>query len=122
MGLFDKLFRKKVDKIKTFEDYWNWFLGNEQVFYKVVKTGRNIEANFFNKLSPKLDELKDGYFYLTGMFDDNTAELVFTPDGNRKNIIFFEELVSSAPSIPNWKFTALKPALDIENINIRMAD
>lgn len=122
MGLLDKLFRKKEDKIKTHENFWNWFLENEQAFYKAVKTGRNIEADFFNILSPKLEELKNGYFYLTGMFDDNTAELVFTPDGNIKNIIFIEELVSSAPSIPNWKFTALKPALDIENVNIRMQD
>jgi len=122
MGVLDKLFGKKEDKIKSYEDFWNWFLEKEQTFYIVVKTGRNIEADFFNKLSPKLEELKDGYFYLTGMFDDNTAELVFTPDGNIKNIIFVEELVSSAPSIPNWKFTALKPAVDIENVNIRMAD
>jgi hypothetical protein len=54
------------------------------------------------------------------MFDDNTAELVLTPDGIVKNIVFVEELVKSAPTIPNWKFTALKPAIDIENVRIEM--
>lgn len=122
MGLFDKIFGKKEDKIQTYEDFWNWFSSNEQTFYNVVRTGKNIEVDFFNKLSPKLEELKDGFFYLTGMFDDKTAELVFTPDGILKNIVFVEELVSSAPKIPNWKFTALKPALDIENVGIKMAD
>lgn len=122
MGLFDKIFGKKEDKIQSYDDFWNWFSANEQTFYKVVKTGKNIEVDFFNKLSPKLEELKDGYFYLTGMYDDNTAELVFTPDGVLKNIVFVEELVSSAPKIPNWRFTALKPALEIENVGIKMAD
>ncbi|GGH27778.1 DUF695 domain-containing protein [Sphingobacterium alkalisoli] len=104
------------------KDFWIWFVANEPTFYKAVKTGKNIEDDFFNKLSSKLEELKDGFFYLTGMCDDNTAELIFTPDGVLKNIVFVEELVSSAPIIPNWKFTALKPALDIENVGIRMAD
>jgi len=122
MGLFDKIFGNKEDKIQSYEDFWNWFSAIEQTFYKVVKTGKNIESNFFNKLSPKLKELKDGFFYLTGIYDDNTAELVFTPDGVLKNIVFVEELVSSAPKIPNWKFTALKPALDIENIGIKMTN
>jgi hypothetical protein len=122
MGIFDKIFGKKEDKIQTYADFWNWFSANEQTFYNVVRTDKNIEADFFNKLSPKLEELKDGFFYLTGMYDDNTAELVFTPDGILKNIVFVEELVSSAPKIPNWKFTALKPELDIENVGIKMAD
>ena len=122
MGLFDKIFKKKEDKIQTYEDFWNWFSANQQIFHSVVRTGKNIETDFFCKLSPKLEELKDGFFYLTGMYDDNTAELVFTPDGILKNIVFVEELVSSAPKIPNWKFTALKPALDIENVGIKMAD
>jgi len=122
MGFFDKLFGKKEDKIQTNEDFWNWFIANEQTFFKVVKTSKNIEKDFFNQLSTKLEKLQDGYFFLTGMFDDNTAELVLTPDGVLKNIVFVEELVNSAPTIPNWKFTALKSTLDIKNVAIRMAD
>lgn len=55
------------------------------------------------------------------MFDDNTVELVLTADGNTKNIVFIEELVASAPKINGWKFTALKPALNIEDVSIEMA-
>jgi hypothetical protein len=55
------------------------------------------------------------------MFDDNTVELVLTADGNTKNIVFIEELVASAPNINGWKFTALKPALNIEDVSIEMA-
>ncbi len=55
------------------------------------------------------------------MYDDNTVELVLTADGSVKNIVFVEELVNSAPNINGWEFTSLKPALDIQDVNIKMA-
>jgi hypothetical protein len=120
MSFLKNIFGKKDTPIKSYSDFWNWFQDNEKVFFNVVKKGKDIEKDFFDKLSPKLSELKDGYFYLTGMYDDNTVELVFTADGNAKNIVFVEELVEQAPKINGWKFTALKPALDIENVSINM--
>jgi hypothetical protein len=87
----------------------------------VVKKGTNIERTFFDRLSPKLNELRDGYFYLTGMFDDDTAELILTADGEVKNFIFVEELVGAAPSIKGWKFTAHKQASDIKDVGIKMS-
>jgi hypothetical protein len=117
------IFSKKDEPIKSYVDFWNWFQNNEKSFFDVVKNHKNrdIEKDFFDKLSPKLAELKEGYYFLAGMLDDNTAELVFTADGNIRNIVFVEELVEQAPKITGWKFTALKPALNIENVNIDMA-
>ena len=120
-GLFGCIGNKKKDEpIKSYADFWNWFQNNEKAFFNVVKNQKDIEKCFFDKLSPKLSELKEGYFFLAGMLDDNTAELVLTADGNIKNIVFVEELVEQAPEIKGWKFTALKPALDIENVAIHM--
>ncbi len=121
MSFLKKIFSKKAEPIKSYSDFWNWFQANEKTFFQVVKTRKNIDTGFFDKLSTKLAELKDGYFFLTGMYDDNTVELIFTADGNLKNIVFVEELVEHAPIIAGWKFTALKPPIDIENIGIRMA-
>jgi len=122
MSFIKKIFNKKEEPIKSYADFWNWFQTNEKTFFTVVKNHKNIEKVFFDKLSPKLAELKkDGYFCLTGMYDDNTAELILTADGDVKNIVFVEELVEQAPKINGWKFTALKPALNIENVSINMA-
>lgn len=121
MGFIQKIFGKKNKSIKSYSDFWNWFQNNEKTFFNVVKNHKNIEKGFFDKLSPKLAELKDGFFYLTGMYDDNTVELILTAEGNPKNIVFIEELVEQAPTIKGWKFTALKPALDIKNVAIEMA-
>lgn len=121
MSFIKNIFGKKDEPIKSYSDFWIWFQKNEKTFFNVVKFQKNIEKGFFDKLSSKLTELKDGYYYLTGMYDDNTVELVLTADGNTKNIVFIEELVEQAPKISGWKFTSLKPALDIENVAINMA-
>ncbi len=121
MSFLKNIFGKKDASIKSYSDFWNWFQNNEKTFFNVVKSNKDIEKGFFDKLSPKLAELKDGYFFLTGMYDDNTVELILTADGNTKNIVFVEELVEQAPKINGWKFTSLKPALDIENVAINMA-
>jgi hypothetical protein len=121
MNYIKNIFGTKEQSVKSYKEFWEWFIKHEKTFFNVVKGRKNIEKDFFNKLSPKLSELKDGFFYLTGMNDDNTVELIFTPDGIVKNIVFVEELVKEAPDINGWVFTALKPALDIKDVNIEMA-
>jgi hypothetical protein len=122
MNLFKRIFGKKETPIKSYQDFWAWFQENEQAFFKVVKNRVNIEEAFFEKLSSKLGEIKEGYFFLTGMFDENTAELILTADGNVKNIVFVEELVAAAPIIQGWKFTALKPPSENGDFIINMGN
>lgn len=122
MNFLKDIFGTKKETITSYAHFWNWFQQNEKAFFKAVCKGEKIEENFFNKLSPKLGELREGYYFLTGMMDDHTAELVLTADGIVKNIGFVEELVNAAPTIKGWKFTALKPALNVEDVSIRMAD
>lgn len=118
---FLDIFKKKDEPIKSYKEFWDWFTKNERQFFKVIKEKGDIEKDFFNKLSPKLNELQEGFFYLTGMFDSNTVELILTADGNLKNIFFVEQLVAAAPKINGWKFTAFKPPSDIKDVNIKMA-
>ncbi len=120
--MFNSLFGQKNTPILSYEDFWNWFQKNEKSFFNVVKNDGNLEEEFFNKIAIKLDELKDGFWYLTGMPDDNTVELIITVDGYAKNIVFAEELIKEAPQIKGWKFTALKPPIDIEKFGIQMED
>jgi len=118
--MFNFLFGQKETPIKNYEDFWNWFQKNEKIFFDVVKNNKNIEKNFLDIISPKLDQIKDGIWYLTGMYDENTVELILTADGNPKNIVFVEELIEIAPEIKGWKFTASKPSLEIQNTGIQM--
>lgn len=120
MSFLKSLFSKKEQPIYSYSDFWEWFVQNEQKFYKVLKDKGNINKIFFEKLSPKLDELKDGFWFLAGMIDQNTAELILTADGIIKNIVFVEELVESAPKMSNWKITALKQPSDLNQFGIEI--
>lgn len=120
MSFLKRIFGAKEEPIKSYDEFWAWFLKNEAIFFDVVKNRKDVERLFFDKISPKIQELKDGFFFVTGMFNENTAELMVTADGNTSNIVFVEELVESAPKIDRWKFTALKQALSIEDVNITM--
>lgn len=121
MSILKKIFGKKEDAVTSYADFWKWFQQKEKDFFKVVKDQGDLDGLFFDKLSPKLGELKDGFYYLTGMLNKNTVELILTADGTIKNIPFVEDLVESSPNINGWVFTALKPASDIKNVSINMA-
>lgn len=118
MGFLNKLLGKKEVSVHSNNDFWNWFLKHEKQFFKAVKNGDNIHKDFFDKLAPRLDEINNGIYFLTGMFDDQTAELILTPDGVIRNIYAIEELVKAAPEIEGWKFTTLKPATTIKDFSI----
>ena len=102
----------------SYTKFWNWFQKNEKSFWSVVKNKENIENDFFDLMAPELKEIKEGIFHLVGMIDD-TVDLIFTADGNSKNIVFVEELVAAAPKIDGWKFSAHKPAF--EGWNVKMS-
>lgn len=120
MRFFKNILGKKDESITPYLNFWIWFEKNEKSFFKVVKSNKDIDEKFFDVLSPKLESIKDGFYFLTGMYDDKTVELIITADGDTKNIAFVEELIDAAPKLDRWKFTALKPPLDIENVNIEM--
>jgi hypothetical protein len=122
MGFMNKLFGKSDAPIKTNQDFWAWFQKNDQAFHQVIKQQADIEKDFIDKLLPKLNELNEGFYVLVGMENDEVAELIISAEGVIKNIVFVEELIKAAPKLANWKFTALKPAMDSEGFAITTAD
>lgn len=120
MSFLSKLFGPKEEPIKTDAEFWNWFEQHAAEFHDVLKKRDNIEGKLLNKVIAKLNQLRDGYFLLVGMIDGQTAELIITPDGDIKNIVFVEDLVASAPKIAGWKFIALKPAMTEPDFGIQM--
>ena len=121
MSLFKNLFGKKSKPANPYEAFWKWFTQHSSTFFTVVKQQKNIEADFFDKLTPKLKLTGHEFWFVTGMHNDTTAELILTADGEIKDFVFVEELVSAAPAIQNWKITALKPSLNIKDVTINMA-
>ncbi|MCT4665363.1 MAG: DUF695 domain-containing protein [Flavobacteriales bacterium] len=123
MGFLKNLFKSSTNEdqsLATNESFWKWFQENEKQFYNAIKEQKDVSEKFLDKLFPELNKLRDGYFFLAGMQDDDTAELIITAEGVLKNIVFVEELIADAPKLPNWKFTALKKASEKSGYEIRM--
>ncbi len=114
------------DPTNTFTDFWNWFQQNESTFYPIIKDfGLDLEVveyGFIDPVIDKLNEYKDGIFMLTGMFDETVAEIIFSADGDVKNIGFIKELVAAAPKMDKWRITALKPANGVADISLKLED
>lgn len=106
----------------SFQEFWNWFETKEKEFFSILKDEDDVEENFLDVTLHKLKELNEQFFLLAGMHDDSTAELIITVDGNIKDIVYAQELVAASPALENWKFTALKPESDIEDVNLRIGD
>ncbi len=119
MRIFDKVFKGKQEiqgaKIETYQDFWNWFLTKEKDFYEVVKNREHIETDFFDLISSQLRQINEGFYFLAGMSDEKTAELIITAEGEIKNIVFAEEIITAAPKLEHWKFTALKPEMNLDS-------
>ncbi|QOW11539.1 DUF695 domain-containing protein [Kaistella flava (ex Peng et al. 2021)] len=111
----------KLNK-STYQEFWKWFETKEKDFFNVVKERQNIDGNFLDIILPQLKELNENFFILVGMSDDSKAELIITVDGNLKEIVYAEELIAESPKLENWKFTALKPELEIDKISLKMGD
>lgn len=115
MDFLKKLFGGKDKVVVTdYRSFWNWFTENADAFFGIVKTQDDVEEKFLDKVIPVLKQINEQFFCLVGMENENTAEMVVTVDGDIKSIVFAEEIIASAPSLKNWKFTALKPAIGFD--------
>lgn len=110
----------KESKNNIFSNFWKWFEQNSSKFFTFVKNDKNVHEEFFPDLDHHLEQIKEGFYYSVGMYDDHTAELIISADGNINNIAFIEELVSAAPILKNWRFTALKQPSENADFSIKM--
>ncbi len=122
MGILKKIFNSKEEEhaVGKYESFWKWFKKQERDFFKVVKNHERIDEDFLNKLTPQLQQINENFYCVTGMADDDTAELIISTDGIIKEFVFAEEFVAAAPEIKGWKFTALKPSTGADTMGIEM--
>jgi hypothetical protein len=71
----------------------------KRIFPSRLNPGKTSKKIFFSQLSPMLNQLREEIYSVTGMFDEDTVELILTAEGAVKNIPFVEELVGAAPRI-----------------------
>ncbi|MCG2612924.1 DUF695 domain-containing protein [Terrimonas sp. NA20] len=118
MSLLKKLFTPAREVIiSDYDSFWKWFSFHEKEFYSILQSRTNVDTRLMNRLLPALHKLNPGLFCVCGIGDDDTTELIISAEGNVKNFVFAEDLISKAPMIPGWRFTALKPAAGLDAVS-----
>ncbi len=105
---------------KNYTTFWGWFMENEKSFHAIVSHEDNVDQNFLDKLFPKLQSLNPRFYCQTGMYDEETAELIVSAESDIKTFVFVEDLVAAAPTVERWRFTALTPPTGFHDANIEM--
>lgn len=121
MGLSTQQFPSE-NKIKAYQEFWNWFSEHAEEFFDVIKSGEDIQDDFISRFAPKLNEVEPEIFFLVGMETADKAQLTFTPDGRIQQVYWAEKLVEMAPRLANWEFQALKGATSNIDFALKIHD
>lgn len=94
MSFLKKLWGSQKQKMPANENaytaFWQWFQQHQQHFHHIVDQGSKteIERDFFDRLTPELEKVHSGIFFLTGMMTPQTAELILTPRWHHSKYCF----------------------------------
>ena len=123
MSFLKKLFNKnKINrsKPKTIAEFWHWFEDNAETLKDAVLRQDDLQKEFIEPVFKNLEKISEGVFLLIGKEEDGTIDIIFTADGIIKNFPIVNSFVEQAPNIPDWKFTAFKPKVDLGDKGIHV--
>lgn len=118
MAGISKYYRKEGAMQQTATAFWQWFCENEHRFRKLEKNDSDQALSFLEELIQQMQPYNPYLKALAGPDSNGNFELIITSDGDIALFSTVEELVNAAPAVPNWIFTAHKPALGFDGISI----
>jgi hypothetical protein len=118
MAGISRYYKKEGEVQQTITAFWQWFVDNEHRFRGLEKNDSDQALSFLEELIAKMQPFNPYLKALAGPDNNGNYELIITSDGDIALFCKVEELVKAAPPVPNWVFTAHKPALGFEGISI----
>ncbi|HYF31803.1 MAG TPA: hypothetical protein VD993_11850 [Chitinophagaceae bacterium] len=108
------MFKNPFKNRKKEEAFWDWFSRNASRYYRFNQN----QSALFTELKVKLAEIHpDIVFEFSANLNNGIRELVISADGIKSIFPIVSNLVSKAPHLKNWKFTAFRqPRPDITQI------
>jgi hypothetical protein len=91
--------------MKSPETFWTWFIKNERR-YRNVKTPE--KEQLLDELLFALQDYSAGLWFEIGSHPDGLRELVVSAGGDASYFPDVRALISAAPTLEGWEFTAFK--------------
>jgi|RhiMetdeSRZDD1v2_1073273.scaffolds.fasta_scaffold310258_1 hypothetical protein len=101
---FEVIIEKTAD-MKSPETFWTWFIKNERR-YRNVKTPE--KEQLLDELLFALQDYSAGLLFEIGGHPDGLRELVISAAGDVRYFPDVKDLISAAPTLEGWEFTAFK--------------
>jgi hypothetical protein len=118
MAGISKYYKEEGEVQQAAASFWQWFVDNEHRFREHEKNDSDQALSFLEELIQEMQPFNSYLKALAGPDSNGNYELIITSDGDIALFCKVEELVNAAPPVPNWLFTAHKPALGFESISI----
>jgi hypothetical protein len=97
-------------------EFWNWFKVNNSKFLNLNSDELNHAAkeNLLDEFTAQLHTYNEHLYFEIGGRSGEEQELIITADGDSDYFDQVEQLITAAPAIDNWTYTALMPPLDLD--------
>ncbi|HEX2846093.1 MAG TPA: hypothetical protein VHN59_06065 [Chitinophagaceae bacterium] len=100
-----------------YQQFWDWFVQNRTLFAGTEITDQSIEL-----IDQRINILGE-FAWEIGPGQLKTTSLTISPGGDRDLLPTTKEIISYAPTLPDWEFHYAKPVKEWENyFNVMVND
>jgi hypothetical protein len=96
--------------LTSIRSFWGWFSANKQDLDLMVDSGSDLWA----KTLSQLKQIDDRLWFELSRPDGTPREFILTAEGAKEAFPIAETTIAEAPSFPDWRFIALKPAMGFD--------
>lgn len=108
--------------------FWSWFAENQADYFAYNAEDDVAGGALFSRIMEQLSRIDPDLGFEIGPVKNGQRELVISASGLRTLFPLVEEMLSKAPKIDSWRFTAFRPrrsplmVLEVDEIAIDPAD
>ena len=113
----NSMFESLKQKNKT-DEFWNWFTENRIKFEKIDSTNRDEKLDL---ILSQLHKITSGLAVEISDEFKGIRDFVISPDGDKEKFALVKEIISRAPAIKGWTFTAFRQPIN-EDFTLKYKD
>ena len=104
------------------DQFWNWFIKNEEYIYKNVDNLEFRDA-IFEDITEHFQEIDENLtFEFSPIHDNGIREFSISADGIKESFPAVNKIISKSPKLKNWQFNAFRQRIPGDSITLNFGD